>query len=168
MFAKAYPGEPLTQQTAAKALAAFERTVVSTGSRFDQWAAGDRRAITQQEWRGYQLFKGKANCAACHSGPNFTDNGFHNVGLKTNDQVFAWWKPRDAVASVPFAGRACVGEEHVPGVSTHGSEHLHVGCRNAVGLRDSSGDAGLAVERQLDLWHVRAGPERHLSAGVEL
>lgn len=81
MFAKAYPGEPLTQQTAAKALAAFQRTVVSTGSRFDQWAAGDRRAITQQEWRGYQLFKGKANCAACHAGPNFTDNGFHNIGL---------------------------------------------------------------------------------------
>jgi cytochrome c peroxidase len=33
--------------------------------------------------RGFELFKGKANCAACHDGFNFTDNGFHNIGLKT-------------------------------------------------------------------------------------
>jgi cytochrome c peroxidase len=83
MFARAYPGEPIAEETAAKAIAAFERTVVSTDSRFDKWLAGDRRAITQQEWRGFQLFKApnKGNCAVCHSGPNFTDNGFHNIGI---------------------------------------------------------------------------------------
>lgn len=83
MFEKAYPGEPMSEQTVAKALAAFERTVVSNGSRFDKWLAGDRRAITVQEWRGFQLFKAsdKGNCMACHSGPNFTDNGFHNIGV---------------------------------------------------------------------------------------
>ena len=81
MFAKAYPGEAVSEKTVAKALAAFQRTVVSRGSRFDQWLGGKRGAITQQEYRGYQLFKGKANCAACHSGPNFTDNGFHNIGI---------------------------------------------------------------------------------------
>jgi cytochrome c peroxidase len=83
MFAKAYPNEPMSEQTVAKAIAAFERTVVSNGSRFDKWLAGDRRAITAQEWRGFQLFKAadKGNCVACHSGPNFTDNGFHNIGV---------------------------------------------------------------------------------------
>lgn len=85
MFARAYPGEAVTEKTVAKALAAFQRTVISRGSRFDQWLAGRRNAITQQEYRGYQLFKGKANCAACHSGPNFTDNGFHNIGLAPGD-----------------------------------------------------------------------------------
>lgn len=81
MFDKAYPGEAVSERTVAKALAAFQRTVVSRDSRFDQWLDGKRGALTQQEHRGYRLFKGKANCIACHSGPNFTDNGFHNIGL---------------------------------------------------------------------------------------
>jgi len=83
MFARAYPGEPIAEDTVAKAIAAFERTVVSRDSRFDRWVQGDRTAITAQEWRGYQLFKdpAKGNCAVCHSGPNFTDNGYHNIGI---------------------------------------------------------------------------------------
>jgi len=83
MFAKAYPGEPISEDTVAKAIAAFERTVVSRDSRFDRWVQGDRSAITAQEWRGYQVFKdpAKGNCAVCHSAPNFTDNGYHNIGI---------------------------------------------------------------------------------------
>jgi cytochrome c peroxidase len=83
MFATAYPGEAIGEETVAKAIAAFERTVVSTDSRFDRWVDGDRSAITPQEWRGYQLFKdpAKGNCSVCHAPPNFTDNGYHNVGI---------------------------------------------------------------------------------------
>lgn len=83
MFDRAYPGEAIGEETVAKALAAFERTVISTDSRFDRWVQGDHRAISLQEWRGYQVFKdpAKGNCAACHSGPNFTDNGYHNIGI---------------------------------------------------------------------------------------
>ncbi|MEK8033672.1 cytochrome c peroxidase [Ideonella sp. DXS29W] len=83
MFEAAYPGESVSEETLAKAIAAYERTVVSKNSRFDQWAAGDRGAISAQEWRGYKLFTNpaKGNCAACHKPPNFTDNGFHNIGI---------------------------------------------------------------------------------------
>jgi cytochrome c peroxidase len=83
MFNKAFPGEPIGEQTIAKAIAAFQRTVVSRDSRFDRWLAGDRKAITAQEYRGYQVFNDPArgSCAKCHSGPNFTDNGYHNIGL---------------------------------------------------------------------------------------
>jgi cytochrome c peroxidase len=83
MFANAYPGEAISEETVAKAIAAFERTVVSTDSRFDRWVDGDRGAITSQEWRGYQVFKdsAKGNCAVCHAPPNFTDNGYHNIGI---------------------------------------------------------------------------------------
>jgi cytochrome c peroxidase len=83
MFTQAFPAEPITEETLAKALAAFERSVVSRDSRFDRWLAGHRSALTPQEWRGFQVFKDPArgNCAACHSGPNFTDNGFHNIGI---------------------------------------------------------------------------------------
>lgn len=87
MFAKAYPGEPITVASISKALAVFQRSVISDDSPFDRWLAGDTNAMTPQQYRGFKLFTdaGKANCAACHNGPNFTDNGFHNVGLKTGD-----------------------------------------------------------------------------------
>jgi cytochrome c peroxidase len=83
MFQKAYPGEGITEGTIAKAIAAFERTVVSRESAFDRWLAGDRSAMTLSQWRGYKVFSdpGKGNCIMCHNGSNFTDNRFHNIGL---------------------------------------------------------------------------------------
>ncbi|MEE9397642.1 MAG: cytochrome c peroxidase [Methylococcales bacterium] len=82
-FAKAYPGEPIAPETAAKAIASFERTVISNNSPFDAWIKGDKFAMTKQQIRGFKLFsdKEKADCAVCHSAPNFTDDGFHNIGL---------------------------------------------------------------------------------------
>lgn len=82
LFEKAYPGEGITEDTIGKAIAAYERTIVSTESAFDRWRRGDRRAVGEDAKRGFALFEGKANCAACHQGFNFTDNGFHNIGLK--------------------------------------------------------------------------------------
>lgn len=87
MFASAYPGEPIVVETVARALAAFQRTVISNDSPFDRWLAGDTTALTPPQYRGFKVFTdpAKGNCAACHNGPNFTDNGFHNVGIKTAD-----------------------------------------------------------------------------------
>ncbi|NEX60844.1 cytochrome-c peroxidase [Noviherbaspirillum galbum] len=83
MFAKAYPREAIDAKTLSKAIASFERTVVSTTSPFDRWVAGDARAMTKQQVLGFRLFSdpAKGNCASCHQAPNFTDNGFHNIGL---------------------------------------------------------------------------------------
>ena len=72
-----------------KALAAFERTIMPTPSRFDAYVAsvvaGDeaRQAelFTEDEIRGLRLFIGEANCTQCHNGPLFTNNEFHNTGL---------------------------------------------------------------------------------------
>jgi cytochrome c peroxidase len=80
-FKKAYPGVGITKETLAKALATFERTIVSTNSPFDEWIHGNRTAISPAAKRGFALFVGKAKCVLCHSGPNFTDDGFHNIGL---------------------------------------------------------------------------------------
>jgi cytochrome c peroxidase len=87
-FTKAFPGEPIDHKTVSKALAAFERTVVSNDSPFDRWLRGDKKAMTPAQIRGFRLFtdRGKANCVACHQAPNFTDNGFHNIGLAVYDQ----------------------------------------------------------------------------------
>lgn len=83
MFDAAYPGEAINAATLSKAMAAFERTVVMNDSPFDRWLAGDAKAMTAQQVRGFDIFlsANKGNCAACHSAPSFTDNGFHNIGL---------------------------------------------------------------------------------------
>jgi cytochrome c peroxidase len=82
IFEKAYPGEGITAQTIAKAIASYERTLVTSDSPFDLWQKGDARAMSAAARRGFELFKGKANCVACHQGHNFTDDGFHNIGVK--------------------------------------------------------------------------------------
>ena len=89
MFEAAYPGQGITNDTVAKAIAAFERTVVSADSDFDRWLKGQDAAMSDAAKRGFLVFKDekKANCAACHSGFNFTDNGFHNIGLPDNTDV---------------------------------------------------------------------------------
>jgi len=86
-FEAAYPGEGVSSSTIGRALASYERTILSTNSAFDRWAQGDASAISESAQRGFALFQGKAECAKCHMGPNFTDNGFHNIGLKNNSAL---------------------------------------------------------------------------------
>lgn len=85
LFDRAYPDEPIGPPTVAKALATFERTVASGEAPFDRWAAGDPEAIPAAAARGFGLFVGKANCAACHSSWRFTDDSFHDIGLPGDD-----------------------------------------------------------------------------------
>ncbi len=86
LFAAAYPGEPIDAKAVARAIATFERTVVSGQAPFDRWISGDESAIHEDAKRGFDLFNGKAGCVQCHSEWNFTDNGFHDVGLEDNDR----------------------------------------------------------------------------------
>jgi cytochrome c peroxidase len=79
-------GTDVTSEGIAKAIAAYERTVLSGDAPYDRFKAGDKTALSDAAQRGMKLFFGKANCAACHAGPNFTDNGFHNIGLSGNDE----------------------------------------------------------------------------------
>lgn len=74
-------GQPVSADNIGKAIAAFERTVLSGDAPYDRLRAGDDTAMSVQAWEGMQLFFGKAKCSSCHSGPNFTDNGFHNLGV---------------------------------------------------------------------------------------
>jgi cytochrome c peroxidase len=74
-------GTDVSLQGIADAIAAFERTILSTNSAFDKYVKGDRNAMNEAAVRGMGLFKGKARCILCHNGPNFTDNQFHNLGV---------------------------------------------------------------------------------------
>jgi cytochrome c peroxidase len=85
LFNVSFPGKGITVENIAKAIATFERTVVSGVAPFDRWIAGDEHAMTASAKRGFDLFNNKANCVACHSGWNFTDSSFHDIGMPDKD-----------------------------------------------------------------------------------
>lgn len=76
---------PLTVDLVAKAIASFERTVVTTDSRFDRFVKGDQNSLTCIEKKGMEIFNGKGHCTSCHWGPNFSDGRFHNLGVTPKD-----------------------------------------------------------------------------------
>lgn len=85
-FARAFPEQPrIGEVTILEAIAAYERTLVSPGTRFDRWVEGDDEALSAIEHQGFDLFVGKAGCVACHGGWRFTDDGFHDIGLPGDD-----------------------------------------------------------------------------------
>ncbi len=81
LFETAYglDGAPIGRGHLAGAIAAFERTLVSANSRFDSGH------FTPAELRGRGLFFGRARCAGCHRGANFTDEEFHAIGFDTRE-----------------------------------------------------------------------------------
>jgi cytochrome c peroxidase len=79
-------GTPVTRQAIARALAAFERTVVSRDSPFDRYLAGDKSALSEEARQGWELFKGDAGCIRCHRGPNFSDGKFYRLGTTFTDK----------------------------------------------------------------------------------
>lgn len=85
-FERAFPKEGLTDRNLLKAIATFERTIVTGDTPFDRWVRGDESALPEDARRGFTLFTGKAGCASCHSGWNFTDEKFHDIGLPTDDK----------------------------------------------------------------------------------
>ena len=79
----------LAAEEISRALASFVRSILSGDSPFDRFVNGDRGALTAEEQAGLQLFRGKANCVACHVGPNFTDERLHNTGIAWREGRFA-------------------------------------------------------------------------------
>ena len=79
----------LPSEEIARALASFVRSILSGDSPFDRFINGDRAALTAGQQAGLQLFRGKANCVACHAGPNFSDERRHNTGVAWRDGRFA-------------------------------------------------------------------------------
>jgi cytochrome c peroxidase len=85
LFEAAYPGEGISTKTVAKAIATFERTIISGPAPFDRWVNGDVTAVSESTKRGFFLFNGQAACVKCHTGWNFTDDAFHDIGVNDAD-----------------------------------------------------------------------------------
>ncbi|MYC67821.1 MAG: hypothetical protein F4X12_15960 [Acidobacteriia bacterium] len=84
-FAQAFPGEKITFDLVAKAVASFERTLVSYDSDLDRYLLGDEAALSASAKRGMGLFTGKAQCIRCHNGPLLSDHDFHYTGVAERD-----------------------------------------------------------------------------------
>jgi cytochrome c peroxidase/FtsP/CotA-like multicopper oxidase with cupredoxin domain len=74
----------------ALAIEAYEQTLISDDSRFDQWAAGATTVLTDSEKRGFDLFQNKALCQACHTGAEFTAASFRNVTEVRLERMDMW------------------------------------------------------------------------------
>jgi len=91
MFRKAFGIEPaaITMDHVKKAIATFERTIVSGDSPFDRWYfGGDKSAMSEAAVRGFKVFLEDGRCVSCHTIEQdhalFTDNRFHNIGVGMN------------------------------------------------------------------------------------
>jgi cytochrome c peroxidase len=91
MFQQAYGRAP-NYDDLARAIAAFERTLIFLDAPFDRFVAGDTNAISADAQKGWALFNGKGRCMTCHplnpSNPLGTDNRFHNIGVSARKQNF--------------------------------------------------------------------------------
>lgn len=146
-FVEIFGNDEINIDMIAKAIAAFERTQLSGNSPFDRFRAGETSAITTAQQRGWELFRGKAQCIACHtfslSSPFFTDFKFHNTGIASKDgnyNVLAR-RAREIVSRSASPGHALNLLSHNADFSELGrflvSQQLHdVGAFKTPSLRD--------------------------------
>ena len=124
----------------------------------DQFIAGDNDALTEQQKRGAELFLGKGGCVECHSGPNFTDDGYHNLGLGgtragadvgIDSMLTAGFRPDGDYSDDPIAGAEVMDE--------------------ARALLESEGDALVYAFKTPTLRDVALRPRfGHLGAAISL
>lgn len=97
-FKAVYGDERVDLERITNAIAAFEETLVTPNSRFDQWLKGDDSALSELELKGYELFK-SVGCTACHIGPAVGGTMFQKMGL-----VKPYETKSDAVGRVAVTG----------------------------------------------------------------
>ncbi len=84
LFKQVFDHEACDLDMVAKAIATFERTVLSGNSPYDKYKAGNKSAMTPSQVRGMDVYFNKAKCDQCHEGINFTTNAYHNLGVGTD------------------------------------------------------------------------------------
>jgi cytochrome c peroxidase len=83
-FKKVFGDPDITRERIAMAIAAFERTLVSVNPPLDRYLKGDKKALSADALRGYEVFTGKGKCAECHHGMSLSDHKFHALNVPEN------------------------------------------------------------------------------------
>jgi cytochrome c peroxidase len=174
-FAEAFGDPEITPQRIAQAIGSFERTLVFDGAPLDAYMDGDEGALDDQQKRGLALFLGKANCVACHNGPNLTDNGFHNLGVP-DDHVTG---DPQALASIRFDAKRTGYEgwaslQHDPGRAQITQDPQDFGKFRTMGLRNIADSAPYmhngaleTLEAVVRLYNEGGGPPRDKSPLIQ-
>ena len=84
-FRQVFGGE-VTRERIAMALSAFQRTLVSLNSPLDRFLSGEKKALSREARKGYEVFMGKGRCAECHDGVNLADDKFHALNVPENEE----------------------------------------------------------------------------------
>ncbi|NOZ52557.1 MAG: c-type cytochrome [Gammaproteobacteria bacterium] len=160
LFEAAYPGEGISEDTIGKAIANFERTIVSDYSApFDHWVRGKKDAISASAKRGFELFDGKARCNFCHQGHNFTDDGFHNIGLPNTDDPGRYAIAKIAILKGAFKTPTLRDIARTPPYMHNGAyatleavvEHYNEGGKNKSNLSPNMKKLNLSKQEKADL-----------------
>jgi cytochrome c peroxidase len=167
LFAKAFGDPEVTLDRIGKAIASYERTVVTGDSPYDRYQAGDKDALSPSAVRGMALFNGKANCVHCHAGFNFTDESFQDIGVGTNTPT-------------PDPGRFAVtndaadrGKFKTPTLRNvaQTAPYMHDGSEatlaDVVDFYDRGGIANPNLSKEIKALHLTAGEKRDLVAFLE-
>jgi cytochrome c peroxidase len=165
-------GTDVTLDGIAKAIASFERTVLTGNSAYDQYSRGDMKALTESQKRGMVLFGlrldeqedtykpnvtlKKANCTSCHVGFNFTDESFHNLGVGYNakDGTFSDYG-RFAVTPIGAKDPADIGAFKTPTLRdlTRTAPYMHNGSEatleQVVDFYDRGGNANPHLDKDM-------------------
>lgn len=146
----------LTVAEISGALSSFVRSILSGDSRYDRFINGDRKALSAEEQDGLQLFRGKANCIACHVGPNFSDESLHGTGI-------AW---REGRFADPGAGE---GNFKTPTLREVGrtAPYMHDGSlatlEDVIEYYDRGGNRNPHLDAELHSLHLSGGEKRELA-----
>jgi cytochrome c peroxidase len=86
LFEQAFGGREISFERIAKAIASFERTILSGNSPYDRFLNGDKQALSREAKRGLEIFERSGECSECHSGFNFTNEKFASLGIGPEQQ----------------------------------------------------------------------------------
>ncbi|RAJ16020.1 cytochrome-c peroxidase [Arenibacter echinorum] len=161
LFAEAYPkrdrDQPIALHEITKAIAAFQSSLVSINSKYDQYAHGYDEALNKNEIEGLNIFRSfVARCAECHTPPLFTNQQFAVIGTPEPDGL-----PLDPGAEIPFSDESLRGAFKVPSLRNIAltAPYMHSGrfktLRETVQFyTDGRGHAVPEGENLLIHWHI--------------
>jgi cytochrome c peroxidase len=123
LFEQAFGDRKVTIDRIAKAIATFERTILSGNSPYDRFISGDKQALSPAAKRGLEIFTRKGECAECHKGYNFSDEKFASLGIGPEQH------PPDLGLAEITKKRHDEGKFRVPGLREveHTGPYLHDG-----------------------------------------
>ncbi|MCM4164746.1 MULTISPECIES: cytochrome-c peroxidase [unclassified Arenibacter] len=161
LFAEAYPNrhrdQPIALHEITKAITAFQSSLISLNSRYDQYAHGYDEALNKNEIEGLNVFRSfVARCAECHTPPLFTNQQFAVIGTPEPDNL-----PLDPGAEIPFKDKSLRGAFKVPSLRNiaRTAPYMHSGrfktLRETVQFyTDGRGHAVPEGEKLLIHWHI--------------